>query len=95
MAAPGVECNRSGTGAPLRRRVDARDGARLLCPGAAEIVGWMIGETEEKRGFDAGDVDVGVVGRVVGQGEVALVRRPAEVHVARGVATLRLVCEQR
>lgn len=57
----------------------------LWAPGAAEIGGWMVGEGEEKRSVGADDIDVRVVGRVVGEGEVAAVWGPGGVHVVNQV----------
>jgi hypothetical protein len=59
--------------------------AVLVSPRTAEIVAWVVGETEQKRAFGAGDVDVGVVGILVGEGEVAAIWRPEGIDVVQVV----------
>jgi hypothetical protein len=53
----------------------------LLGPRAAEIVGSVVGETEQKRAFEAGDVHVGVAGVLMGEAEVLSIWRPEWVEV--------------
>jgi hypothetical protein len=74
-------------GSVVRSSRQLRDGCgpRLTGPGAAEIVGWVVGGAEEKRTFGAGDVDVGVVGVLAGEGEVASIWRPEGVKVVHVV----------
>jgi len=58
----------------------------LSGPGAAEIDGWMVGQREQKKPVCGDDIDVGVVGWFMGEGEVTSIwglpgllkrRRPA------------------
>jgi hypothetical protein len=67
-----------------RERV--RVGALVLwSPGGAEVEGWMVDEGEEGSTVDADDIDVGVLGRVVGEGEVEAVWGPGGIDVFGGV----------